>query len=93
MAASCRRESAASQAAADFKTAIQAGSLIDKSGCPARLLKLAEVILESPDSVHREQSAMQRLVKCGAVTQLALAVPAPCVQTTVGQGQGMREAK
>ena len=46
----------------DFKTAIQAGSLIDKSECPARLLELAEVTLESQGSVHREQSAMQRLV-------------------------------
>ena len=47
---------------ADFKTAIQAGSLVDKSECPARLLELAEVTLESSGSVHREQSAMQRLV-------------------------------
>ena len=46
----------------DFKTAIQAGSLIDKSERPARLLELADVTLESPGSVQREQSALQRLV-------------------------------
>jgi CheY-like chemotaxis protein len=47
---------------ADFQTAIQAGSLIDKSERPARLLELADVTLESAASVQREQSAMQRLV-------------------------------
>jgi len=47
---------------ADFKTAIQAGSLIDKSECPARLLELADAKLESPGSVHRQQTAMQRSV-------------------------------
>ena len=47
---------------ADFQTAIQAGSLIDKSERPARLLELADITLESATSVQREQSAMQRLV-------------------------------
>jgi CheY-like chemotaxis protein len=47
---------------ADFKTAIQAGSLIDKSECPARLLELADLTMESSGSVHRKQCAMQRLV-------------------------------
>lgn len=46
----------------DFKTAIQAGSLIDKRECPAKLLELADVTLELPGSDHREQNAMQRLV-------------------------------
>jgi len=46
----------------DFQTAIQAGSLIDKSERPARLLELADVTLESATTVQREQSAMQRLV-------------------------------
>jgi len=46
----------------DFKTAVQAGSLIDKRERPARLLELANATLESSASEHRERNAMQRLV-------------------------------
>jgi CheY-like chemotaxis protein len=46
----------------DFKTAIQAGSLIDKSECPTRILELADLTLESPGSDHSEQNAMKQLV-------------------------------
>jgi DNA-binding response OmpR family regulator len=46
----------------DFKTAIQAGSLIDKSECPAKLLEIANLTLESSDSEHRQLNAMQKLV-------------------------------
>ena len=46
----------------DFKTAIQAGSLIDKSERPARLLELADITLESPGSAHRSRHAMQQIV-------------------------------
>src|SRR5260221_171380 len=41
----------------DFKTAIQAGSLIDKSECPAKLLEIASLTLESPDPEHRQRNA------------------------------------
>jgi DNA-binding response OmpR family regulator len=46
----------------DFKTAIQAGSLIDKCECPAKLLEIANLTLESPDPEHRQRNAMQKLV-------------------------------
>jgi len=46
----------------DFKTAVQAGSLIDKRERPARLLELANAALESSASERRERNAMQRLV-------------------------------
>jgi DNA-binding response OmpR family regulator len=46
----------------DFNTAIQAGSLTDKSQRPARLLELIDLALDLPNSVQRERNAMQRLV-------------------------------
>jgi DNA-binding response OmpR family regulator len=46
----------------DFKTAIQAGSLIDKRERPARLLELANAALELSAYELRERKAMQRLV-------------------------------
>jgi CheY-like chemotaxis protein len=46
----------------DFKSAIEAGSLMDKSECPARLLQLADLALQSPFSARRERSRMQRRI-------------------------------
>jgi CheY-like chemotaxis protein len=46
----------------DFRTAIQVGSLIDKSERPARILELADVSLESSPSTRREQTAMQQIL-------------------------------
>jgi len=46
----------------DFKTAIQAGSLIDKRECPAKLLEIASLTLESPEPDHRQRNAMQKVV-------------------------------
>jgi len=46
----------------DFKSAIEARSLIDKSECPARLLQLADLALQSPFSARRERRATQQQV-------------------------------
>jgi DNA-binding response OmpR family regulator len=46
----------------DFKSAIEAGSLIDKNSDPDRVLALAEEALQPPGQIIRERSAMQRLV-------------------------------
>ena len=45
----------------DFKTAIQAGSLIDKGEDPAKVLQLVE-LTENSGAIHRERNAMQQLV-------------------------------
>jgi DNA-binding NarL/FixJ family response regulator len=46
----------------DFETAIQAGSLIDKSECPTKLLEAASLTLKSSAAAHRERSVMQKVV-------------------------------
>jgi len=46
----------------DFKTAIEAGALIDKRAEPARVLALAEVALEATTTAREEQNAAQQLV-------------------------------
>src|ERR1043165_3591822 len=46
----------------DFRTAIQAGSLVDKCESPAKLLEIASLALESPEATHRERNAMQQVV-------------------------------
>jgi len=47
---------------ADFKAAIEAGSLINKFEPPDRLLELVHTTMESPGLVHRQRAAMQQLV-------------------------------
>ena len=46
----------------DFKTAIEAGSLIDKRTDPAELLTLIEAARDLSDRACRERNAMQQLV-------------------------------
>jgi len=46
----------------DFKTAIEAGSLIDKRTDPAELLALIEAAQDLPERACRERNAMQQLV-------------------------------
>lgn len=46
----------------DVRTAIQAGSLLDKSEDPARLLDQVDQILAAPDSSQDERNAIQRVV-------------------------------
>jgi DNA-binding response OmpR family regulator len=46
----------------DFKTAIEAGSLIDKRADPATVLALADRALSAPEPTRHEQSGIQQLV-------------------------------
>ena len=47
---------------ADFKSAIEAGSLVDKNSDPGKVLALADAALGPSNSTRRERSVMQRLV-------------------------------
>lgn len=46
----------------EFDTAIQAGSLVDKTKSPDHLLTIAESALVAPADLQRERKAMQRIV-------------------------------
>jgi DNA-binding response OmpR family regulator len=46
----------------DISTAVQAGSLIDKSEHPTRLLELADTLLGSSEPAHRHRNAIQQIV-------------------------------
>ena len=46
----------------DFRTAIEAGSLVDKRADPAEVLAQAESAREASDANFRERTAMQQLV-------------------------------
>jgi FixJ family two-component response regulator len=46
----------------DVRTAIRAGSLVDKSEDPARLLEVVEETLAMPESTQTERNAIQRIL-------------------------------